>query len=99
LDKLSGEIARNVTIFVKSMTYMVAELMFTASKAWYENGMVCVLLNDNREIRFPVFLNKKLKDASVEEISDMEIICQGTGLHWPQLDEDLSVTGILEGCF
>lgn len=81
------------------MKYMVAELMFTASKAWYENGMVCVLLNDNREIRFPVFLNKKLKNASVEEISDIEIICQGTGLHWPQLDEDLSVTGILEGRF
>jgi hypothetical protein len=61
--------------------------------------MVSVLLNDNREIRFPDFLNKKLKDASAEEISDMEIICQRTGLHWPQLDEDLSVTGILEGRF
>ena len=81
------------------MKYMVAELMFTASKAWYENGMVCVLLNDNREIRFPVFLNKKLKDASVEEISDIEVICEGTGLNWPRLDEDLSVTGILEGRF
>lgn len=81
------------------MRYMVAELMFTASKAWYENGMVCVLLNDNREIRFPVFLNKKLKDASDKQISEIEVICQGTGLHWPQLDEDLSVTGILEGRF
>jgi hypothetical protein len=81
------------------MKYRVAELMFTASKAWYENGMVCVLLNDNREIRFPAFLNKKLKDATVEEICDIEIICQGTGLHWPGLDEDLSVMGILEGRF
>jgi hypothetical protein len=81
------------------MKYMVAELMFTARKVWYENGMVCVLLNDNREIRFPTFLNKKLKDATVEEISDIVIICQGTGLHWPKLDEDLSVTGILEGRF
>ncbi|TSA38742.1 MAG: DUF2442 domain-containing protein [Porphyromonadaceae bacterium] len=81
------------------MKYMVAELMFTASKAWYENGMVCVLLNDNREVRFPVFLNKKMKNASVEQISEIEIICEGTGLHWPQLDEDLSVTGIPEGRF
>jgi len=78
---------------------MVAELMFTARKAWFENGMVCVLLNDNREIRFPVYLNNKLRNASVEAVSDIEIICQGTGLHWPQLDEDLSVTGILEGRF
>ena len=81
------------------MKYMVAELMFTASKAWYENGMVCVLLNDNREIRFPAFLNHKMKNASPEQISDIEIICNGTGLHWPKLDEDLSVTGILEGRF
>lgn len=81
------------------MKYMVAELMFTARKAWFENGMVCVLLNDNREIRFPVYLNNKLRNASVEAVSDIEIICQGTGLHWPQLDEDLSVTGILEGRF
>jgi len=78
---------------------MVAELMFTARKAWFENGMVCVLLNDNREIRFPVYLNNKLRNASVEAVSDIEIICQGSGLHWPQLDEDLSVTGILEGRF
>jgi hypothetical protein len=44
-------------------------------------------------------LNKKLKDATVDDIIDIEIICQGTGLHWPRLDEDLSVTGILEGRF
>ena len=81
------------------MKYVIAELLFTARKAWYENGMVCVLLNDNREVRFPAFLNKRLKNASVEQINDIEIICEGTGLHWPQLDEDLSVTGILEGRF
>jgi hypothetical protein len=78
---------------------VIAELMFTARKAWYENGMVCILLNDNREVRFPAFLNKRLKDASVDQINEIEIICEGTGLHWPHLDEDLSVAGILEGRF
>ena len=78
---------------------MVAELMFTASKAWYEDGMICVLLNDNREIRFPVYLNEKLRNATPEQLSEIEIICQGSGLHWAKLDEDLSVTGILEGRF
>jgi hypothetical protein len=47
----------------------------------------------------PSFLNKKMKNATVDQISEIEIICEGTGLHWPQLDEDLSVTGILEGRF
>lgn len=36
------------------MKYMVAELQFIAKKAWYENGMICISLEDEREIRFPV---------------------------------------------
>ncbi len=79
------------------MKYMVAELQFVAQKAWYENGMICVALSDGREIRFPVYLNKKLRDASAEAAGNIEITCNGTGLNWPELDEDLSVMGIMEG--
>ncbi len=81
------------------MKYTVAELMFVAVKAWYENNMICILLSDRKEVRFPVELNTKLKMASVEQRSKIEIICNGTGLHWPDLDEDLSITGIIEGRF
>jgi hypothetical protein len=81
------------------MKYIVADLMFKATKAWYENGRVCLLLSDKKEIRFPVALNSKLRDATTEQVSNIMIICDGTGLHWPDLDEDLSVTGILEGRF
>ena len=81
------------------MRYLVAELTAKAVKAWYENNQICILLHDDREIRFPVQKNKVLSKASVPHISNIEIICNGTGLHWPDLDEDLSVTGILEGRF
>lgn len=79
------------------MKYMVAELIFIAKEAWYENGMICISLEDKREIRFPVELNKKLCKATPEQLSNIEIICHGAGLQWPDLDEDLSVNGILEG--
>ena len=79
------------------MKYMVAELMFTAVKAWYENGMICILLSDKKEIRFPVEANAKLKSATDEQRNQIEIICNGTGLHWKELDEDLSLIGIMEG--
>ena len=79
------------------MKYMVAELMFVAENAWYENGMICMQLSDKKEVRFPVSLNSKLKTASDEQRNNIEIICNGTGLHWSDLDEDLSVTGIIEG--
>ncbi|MHC1778581.1 MAG: DUF2442 domain-containing protein [Lentimicrobium sp.] len=81
------------------MKYTVAELMFIAVKAWYENQMICILLSDKKEIRFPVELNTKLKRATDAQRNNIEIICNGTGLHWPELDEDLSLTGIVEGRF
>ena len=79
------------------MKYMVAELMFTVRKAFYQDGMICLLMSDKKEIRFPVEVNTKLKNATEQQRKNVEIICGGTGLHWPDLDEDLSVTGIIEG--
>ena len=81
------------------MKYMVAEILFTVREVSYENGMICLLMSDQKEIRFPVNLNTKLKNATEQQRKNIEIICRGTGLHWPDLDEDLSVTGIIEGKF
>lgn len=81
------------------MKYMVAELIFTITKAWYEERMICMKMSDGKEVRFPVELNKKLKTANDKQLRNIEVICGGTGLHWPELDEDLSVKGIMEGKF
>jgi hypothetical protein len=56
-------------------------------------------MSDHKEIRFPIDENTKLKNASDQQRNNIEIICDGTGLHWPDLDEDLSITGIMEGKF
>jgi len=76
---------------------MIADLMFVAEKAWYENGMICLIQSDKKEVRFPIHLNRKLRSATEQQLATIEIICGGTGLNWPDLDEDLSVIGILEG--
>jgi hypothetical protein len=39
---------------------------------------------------------KKLSDATEKQLSNIEMICGGTELNWPDLDVDLSVIGILE---
>ena len=78
---------------------MVAELLFKVTKAWYEDGRICLLLSDKKEIRFPIELNNKLMEATPDQLKNIEIICDGTGLHWPEIDEDLSLTGIIEGRF
>lgn len=81
------------------MKNMVAELLFTVTKAWYSNGMIYMAMSDGKEIRFPAEMSNKLKNATDNQRKNVEIICGGTGLHWPELDEDLSVTGIMEGKF
>ncbi len=68
-----------------------------AVEAFADNVSVCVRLKDSCEIRFPAQLNRRLRGATPEQLNHIEIICNGTGLHWPDLDEDLSVIGILEG--
>ena len=46
---------------------MVAELLFTVKKVWVENGMICLLMSDKKEIRFPIEANKKLKNATEKQ--------------------------------
>ncbi len=70
-----------------------------ANRVWVEDGWVCLSLVDEREIRFPVHKNRQLSKATPEQLSRVELICDGTGAHWEDLDEDLSVQGILDGRF
>ena len=55
------------------MKYMVSDLMFVVIKVWYENGMICLIMSDKKEIRFPVELNKKLMNATDQQRSNIEI--------------------------
>ena len=68
-----------------------------ATEAFVEAGLVCIRLEDGREIRFAPYVNRRLRGATPAQLANVEIICNGTGLHWPDLDEDLSILGILEG--
>ncbi len=79
--------------------HSILELQVKATKAFFENGYICIRLEDECEIRFPVSKNRRLRNATPEQLGNIELICNGTGLHWPDLDEDLSVIGIIEGRF
>ncbi|MEI6219060.1 MAG: DUF2442 domain-containing protein [bacterium] len=79
------------------MKFLETDQSARATRVRIDNGWVCVRLQDGREIRFPAEKNKRLSRASAKALKNVEIICNGTGLHWPDVDEDLSVQGILEG--
>jgi hypothetical protein len=54
-----------------------------------------VTLVDGRKIATPLAWYPRLKQATPEERSKYEIM--PLGIHWPDLDEDLSIAGMLQG--
>lgn len=59
------------------------------------DNMLVAYLEDAREIRVPLEWFPRLRDATDQERAEFRLIGQGVGIHWPQLDEDLSVAGLL----
>ena len=56
-----------------------------------------VELRDGRVISTPLIWYPRLHDASPGDRAVWEWIGSGSGIHWPLLDEDLSIKGMLEG--
>lgn len=54
-------------------------------------------LTDGRTIIAPLVWYPRLWHGTVQERSHFEIVADGTLIHWPDLDEDLSVAGVLAG--
>jgi hypothetical protein len=60
-----------------------------------EAGMLRVMLQDGREIATPLDWYPTLAQATVEQRDNYEL--RFSGIHWPDLDEDLSIAGMLRG--
>jgi uncharacterized protein DUF2442 len=63
--------------------------------AKYSDGFIIVKMESGAEIRFPVAENPRLAHGTPQQLGNIEI--SPFGLHWPDLDEDLSFRGLLEG--
>ncbi len=56
-----------------------------------------VLLDDGGALSVPLVWYPRLLDGSEQERSHYELIGRGEGIHWPELDEDISTEGLLAG--
>jgi len=54
-------------------------------------------LEDGRTISVPLAWSWRLSEATPEQRNNFEIIGNGEGAHWPDVDEDISVRGMLSG--
>lgn len=68
-----------------------------AVRAWVDQRKVWIELEDGREMGFPADKFLRLRDASDELLSKVRVEARGMALRWEELDEDLTVEGILAG--
>lgn len=58
---------------------------------------IMVELVDGRTISAPLVWFPRLSNAAPEALANWELLGDGEGIHWPDIDEDLSVAGLLLG--
>ncbi len=54
-------------------------------------------LTDGRTVSVPLAWSWRLSDATARQRQKFEIIGSGEGVHWPDIDEDISAWGMLHG--
>jgi hypothetical protein len=59
--------------------------------------VITARLADGRTISVPLVWSWRLSEATPAQRSNFEIIGSGLGVHWPDIDEDISATGMLYG--
>jgi hypothetical protein len=70
-------------------------LIDTVRSASFHDDFIIVAMESGVEIRFPVAENPRLAVGTAEQLNHIEV--SPFGLHWPDLDEDLSFRGLLQG--
>ena len=79
------------------MSTPAVEVNPLAEKVNFTKDDLVVELVDGRTVTVPLAWFSKLVNATTQQLKNFELIGDGEGIHWPDLDEDLSVSGLLRG--
>jgi len=71
-------------------------LRITSLEISPENDKLFIHLNTNLIFVAPTKNYSGLKNASVKRLKNYRLVGSGVGIHWPDLDEDLSLKGFLK---
>lgn len=62
-----------------------------------KDDVITAQLADGRVVSVPLAWSWRLSDATAEQRNHFEIVGTGEGVHWPDVDEDISARGMLQG--
>jgi len=78
---------------MSSATEINARVKFIA----VDDVALTVTLSDGRRLSMPLFWYPRLRHGTPAERNNWRLIGGGEGVHWPDLDEDLSLAGFVAG--
>ncbi len=90
---LANEPARSQTRFRRAFRPSTA----LAQSVRFDDEMMHVSFTDGRIVSVPLIWFPLLHEATPEQREHYEIDGGGVSLHWPDIDEDISVAGLLDG--
>lgn len=79
------------------MSSSTTDQVATANNVRIDDDELIVELTDGRTIGVPISWFPRLLYGSTAERSNWRLIGAGRGIHWPELDEDISVENLLSG--
>ena len=79
------------------MSTLAVETHPLARKVEFTEDDLIVSLVDGRKVTVPLVWFPRLARATQAQLENHELLGDGEGIHWPELDEDLSVAGLLRG--
>lgn len=81
------------------MNSTAAETEALASRVWVDRRTVFVELTDGRQLGFPADRFERLAKATNEQLTKVSLRLNGAALRWDELDEDITVKGVVAGRF
>jgi len=68
-----------------------------ATRIWFDKENMWVALTDGRQLSIPLVYFPRLLNATSDQRNNYELSGGGTGIHWEEIDEDISVPGLILG--
>ncbi len=79
------------------MSTLVAKISEAlASDVWFDADSLHIRLVDGRELSVPLEWFSKLRNATDKQRDKWRLIGRGVGIHWDELDEDISISALLK---
>ncbi|TRX36353.1 DUF2442 domain-containing protein [Flavobacterium restrictum] len=78
------------------MSFSVISKSKKAINIVFSDSKMIVFLEDGRELSIPLEWFPRLRKATIEQLNKWRFIGNGEGVHWNEIDEDISIENLLE---